>query len=328
MEQLFKEIFIKALLLKASDIHFSLSKNGLIQIRSKGQMLELLTINSKLYKRLMNYIKFLANIDLNYKFKPQTGSFDYLLNNKNYSIRSSFMPSIHGESLVIRILNNHQKLILNDLSYYPHVITKLKKLTIKEAGLIVVCGKTGSGKSTTLYTILEQIYRNTQKNIITIEDPIEIQNKDFIQIQLNESMGITFHETLRQILRHDPDIIMIGEIRDEKSAKIALTMALTGHLTLTTLHANNCEAAINRLLNLGLMNDELKDNLIGVIAQRMYYPNHLKTPFCVHEMIEEKEVRHYFKYREFPKYLKFKDLINQAIKANYLTIEELNKYEG
>jgi len=322
MEKLFDEIFIKSLSFNASDIHFSDSKQGIIQVRSNGKMIDLLSLDISLYKRLMNYIKFLANIDLNYKFKPQTGSFHYSYNNKVYSIRTSFMPSMHGESMVVRILNNHQQLSIEDLSYYPSVLKQLKMLTSKNNGLIIVCGKTGSGKSTTLYTILDSIYQQTHKNIITVEDPIEIYNQHFIQIQLNETMGITFNDTLKQILRHDPDVIMIGEIRDAISAQIALTMALTGHLTLTTLHANNCENAITRLLNLGINKDDLKECLIGVISQRMYYPKRSNQPFCIHEIVLENHINHYFNHDTFSDYDTFDDLLIKAMKANYLTVQE------
>ena len=244
----------------------------------------------------MNYIRFISKIDLNYYRKPQTGHYVYILNNKKYNLRISSLIGKDMDSIVIRILNNHQKLSLDNISKDVNVYQFLKQIVKKESGLFVISGATGSGKSTTLYAILDAINKTYKKNIITLEDPIEI-NKDYcLQIEIDEKKGIGYHESLKQILRHDPDVIMIGEIRDEKTAQLALTCALTGHLVLTTIHASNCINTIKRLENLNISSLDLEDVLLGVMTQKMRF-NDKKDIIVLSEFIDQEHLLNYFHQR-------------------------------
>ena len=179
------------------------------------------------------------------------------------------LPGKDIDSIVVRILNNHRNLSLDELTVFKDVKDFLNQIVKLNAGLFIVSGATGSGKSTTLYTLLDTINKFEQKNIVTLEDPIEIKKSYCLQIQINDKLGITYNNSLKQILRHDPDVIMIGEIRDEQTARLAITCALTGHLVLTTIHSSNCLTTIRRLLNLGVLKIDVEDVLIGVMAQKI-----------------------------------------------------------
>ena len=269
MNELFTKIMHHALQKQASDIHILLKDNSSnISFRILGKLLLYQSFELEDGKKLMNYIRFKSNIDINHSKKPQTGHFNYLLNKHIYYIRVSSLPGKDVDSLVIRILNNHTTLSINQLSVIPNITDFLVAMTKNSAGLCIVSGATGSGKSTTLYTLLDTIYSKYQKNIVTLEDPIEIKKDYCLQIQLNEKMGITYEDSLKQILRHDPDVIMIGEMRDSITANLAITCALTGHLVLATIHASNCLTTIRRLLNLGVLAIDLEDVLIGIISQK------------------------------------------------------------
>lgn len=177
----------------------------------------------------------------------------------------------------------------------------LKQIVQKDSGLFVISGATGSGKSTTLYAILDAINKMYKKNIITLEDPIEI-NKDYcLQIEIDDRKGISYHESLKQILRHDPDVIMVGEVRDEKTAQLALTCALTGHLVLTTIHASNCINTIKRLENLNISSLDLEDVLLGIMTQKMRF-NDKKEVFILSEYIDQKNLLKYFDRKKIDYY--------------------------
>ena len=225
MNELFEQLVYDALKEKVSDIHLLSKEKGIIKFRKKGRLYDYGTIDSKQMTKLLNYIRFISKIDLNYFRKPQTGHCIFEYNNRKYNLRISSLMGKEMDSLVIRILNNHQKLTLNNLTYDFHVNQFLKQIAKQENGLFIISGATGSGKSTTLYALLDEINKHYQKNIITLEDPIEIEKDYCLQIELNEKQGINYNESLKQILRHDPDVIMIGEIRDETTAQLALTCA-------------------------------------------------------------------------------------------------------
>lgn len=229
----------------------------------------------------MSYLCYRANIDMNHHQRPQTGAFQFELEQQIYFFRLSYLPSLQDIHLVLRLLNHQNFVDLDHLTYDKNMKEKFRKLLKKEGGMIVVCGPTGSGKSTTLHAFLNEIQESQQKSLITIEDPIEIYHKDIVQIQMNEALGLGYEVILKQVLRHDPDVVMIGEIRDEKSAAIALRLALTGHLVLTTLHAYSVKTALTRLENLGLAMDDLKEVLKAIISQRLLY---LPEPMVFFEM--------------------------------------------
>lgn len=292
MNELFERIIFNALQLKATDVHLQSKKKGTIKFRVKGQIMLFEEISHEEIKKLINYIRFISKIDLNYHLKPQTGHFKYHYLNKDYNLRISNLVGKDNETLVIRILNNHDDISLDQISKINEVHQFLHKITKKDNGLFIISGATGSGKSTTLYALIDQIHKLYNKNIITIEDPIEIDKDYCLQIELNEKQGITYEESLKQILRHDPDVIMIGEIRDEKTAALALTCSLTGHLVLTTIHASNCINTLKRLENLGISKLDLNDVLIGVMTQKIKYDKH-NDLVVVSEFMEQNDIFHF-----------------------------------
>ena len=301
MEELFEQIIYQAIKKNVSDIHLQCTEKGVIKFRICGELLTYETYEKTNIIQLMNYIRFISKIDLNYYRKPQTGHYVYVLNNKKYNLRISSLIGKDMDSIVIRILNNHQKLSLENISKDIHVYQFLKQIVQKDSGLFVISGATGSGKSTTLYAILDAINKMYKKNIITLEDPIEI-NKDYcLQIEIDDRKGISYHESLKQILRHDPDVIMVGEVRDEKTAQLALTCALTGHLVLTTIHASNCINTIKRLENLNISSLDLEDVLLGIMTQKMRF-NDKKEVFILSEYIDQKNLLKYFDRKKIDYY--------------------------
>ena len=295
MEELFDKVIYRALKRKATDIHLILRETLIINFRIFGEIIHYDTLDNEIGSMLMNYIKYKSLINMNYKYLPQTGDFSISMNKKEYDLRISFLPSLDFESIVIRILNNHEPITLEKLSYQEDVKIFLYDLIHKESGLFLISGATGSGKSTTLYTLIDEITKHQNKNIITIEDPIEMRKQDCLQIELNEKLGITYDQTLKQILRHDPDIIMIGEIRDQNTAKIAITCALTGHLVLTTIHASNAALALKRMLNLGVDKVDLEDIMIGSLSQRIRFDNTNQKVIILSEFMNSFQIKTYLK---------------------------------
>ena len=295
MNELFEKMIYRALNQNATDIHLLLKKDLKIQFRIFGELKKYEVMENERGYKLMNFIKYRSMIHTNYRLMPQTGNISINMNQKTYFLRVSYLPSLEFESIVIRILNNHELRSIEELTYQKEIQDYLYWLSLQNSGLFFISGATGSGKSTTLYTLLKQILSGARKNIITIEDPIEIHLDGCLQIELNEKIGITYHDTLKQILRHDPDVIMIGEIRDEKTAKIALTCALTGHLVLTTIHASNAPLSMKRLMNLGIHEADILDVVIGVISQRMKYDIQNKQAIVLSELMKKKDIEQYLK---------------------------------
>ncbi|WP_050635698.1 ATPase, T2SS/T4P/T4SS family [Candidatus Stoquefichus sp. SB1] len=324
MDELFDKVMYRALKMKATDIHMVLKDCLYIRFRLFGKLKNYDCLENDLGSKLMNYIKYRALINTNYRLLPQTGDFSTTIHQKEYFLRISYLPSQNFESIVIRILNNHEIGTIEQLSYQDDIIHYLMWLTKQESGLFLISGATGSGKSTTLYTVLKEIIRHDNKNVITIEDPIEMQLENCLQIELNEKLGITYQDTLKQILRHDPDIIMIGEIRDVTTAKIAITCALTGHLVLTTIHASNALLSLKRLMNLEVNEIDICDVVIGAMSQRMKYDSKNQRVIVLSEYMNKEEIFSYFQnhetnYSTFAK--QAQKLINQGFDRELFTGE-------
>lgn len=292
MHELFERIIYNALVQGATDIHLQSKNKGTIEFRIYGQIHLFEQIDNEEMIRLINYIRYISKIDLNYHLQPQTGHYRYSYDHQSYHLRISNLVGKDNQTLVIRILNNHPYISLSNISHLHEVKQFLKSIVDRQHGLFIISGATGSGKSTTLYAMLDEINHQYHKNIITIEDPIEIDKDYCLQIEINEKKGINYEKSLKQILRHDPDIIMIGEIRDQTTAALALTCSLTGHLVLTTIHASHCINTIKRLLNLGISKLDLSDVLIGVMTQQIHYDkqDHLVV---ISEFMTEEEIHHY-----------------------------------
>jgi general secretion pathway protein E len=264
-------LFYKAIKEKASDIHIeSHEKNGLIRLRKNGVLVDFLEIEKKILLLVISRIKVISNLDIAERRLPQDGRTQIKINNNKLDIRVSSLPTYFGEKIVMRVLMQSSDVPdIKTLGYKEDSLSLLNTMLSNTYGIILVTGPTGSGKSTTLHAFLHYIYTK-EKNIITIEDPIEFKNDNINQIQVNHKLGLSFAIGLKSILRQDPDIILIGEIRDKETAKIAFQAAQTGHLVLSTLHTNNTTSTITRLIDMGIDPFLISSSLLGVISQRLY----------------------------------------------------------
>ncbi len=267
---LVNQIFEDALRMHASDIHIEPRKDRIeIRYRVDGQLIRVHDIPVKLKAPLIARIKVLAHLDIVEYRTPQDGRLNMKFDGKSVDMRVSVLPNYHGQRIVIRLLDKNVALQqLPALGFSEHNLTMYQDMINKPYGLILVTGPTGSGKTTTLYASLNQL-RKVSNNIMTCEDPVEYDIDGINQSQMSEKLGLTFSAQLRSILRQDPDIIMVGEIRDKETAETAIRAALTGHLVLSTLHCNDASSAIPRLIDMGIEPFLLSSALIGITAQRL-----------------------------------------------------------
>ena len=269
-------IVLNALERRASDIHIETRDSDvMVKYRIDGALSRAADpIDIQHHQTIIQRIKVMSELDIAERRVPQDGRFRILVKGRKIDFRVSIMPAIHGENCVIRILDKEQinesfrELTLEVVGFDAHDLTKFRKFIAEPYGMVLVTGPTGSGKTTTLYGALNEI-KNEEDKIITIEDPVEYQLQGITQIPVNEKKGLTFARGLRSILRHDPDKIMVGEIRDSETAQIAIQSALTGHLVFTTVHANNVIDVIGRFLNMGVEPYNFVSCLNCVLAQRL-----------------------------------------------------------
>jgi type IV pilus assembly protein PilB len=269
-------IIYNAMESRASDIHIETRDTEVqVKYRIDGALYQKVDpIDLAYHQTLISRIKVMSELDIAERRVPQDGRFRVRYKGRNVDFRVSIMPTVHGEDAVIRILDKEQineefkNLDLNVVGFDPEDLRKFRRYIAEPYGMVLVTGPTGSGKTTSLYAALNEI-RNEEDKIITIEDPVEYQLHGITQIPVNEKKGLTFARGLRSILRHDPDKIMVGEIRDEETAQIAIQSALTGHLVFTTVHANNVIDVIGRFLNMGVEPYNFVSSLNCVLAQRL-----------------------------------------------------------
>jgi len=263
-------ILRKAVEEKSSDILIEpLENTSRIRLRLDGVLREYETFSKKMHPFIVSRVKVMCNLNIAEHRLPQEGRFRGRILNKNVDFRVSILPSSLGEKVAIRVLDKATALLnLDLLGFEADVLQQLKEDSLKSHGLVLNCGPTGAGKTTTLYSIINHIY-TPEKNIVTVEDPIEYQLKGINQVSINPSIGLTFASALRSILRQDPDIIMIGEIRDADTADMAIKSSLTGHLVLSTLHTTTSAGSATRLINMGVEPFLLSSTLIGVLTQRL-----------------------------------------------------------
>ncbi|WP_033828423.1 competence type IV pilus ATPase ComGA [Bacillus andreraoultii] len=279
IEKRAKEIIEHAFSLHATDIHIIPKlKNTSIMFRLSHKLIPMMTIELDETERLISYMKFQAAMDIGEKRRPQNGSFQMNIFGQLVGLRLSTLPSIYSESLVIRLLPQETYIPFRHLSLFPKSTRLLLSMLKFSHGLIILTGPTGSGKTTTLYSLLQHSTKFLGRNVITLEDPVEKSNEELLQVQVNEKAGVTYSAGLKAILRHDPDIIMVGEIRDEETAEIAIRAALTGHLVLTTMHTKDAKGALYRLLEFGINWHEIEQTLVAVTAQRLV---ELICPYCL-----------------------------------------------
>ncbi|AAC07412.1 GspE/PulE family protein [Aquifex aeolicus] len=280
--RLVNTVLIKASSVNASDVHFEpYEDEAVVRIRMDGVLHDYTKVSPSLYQEVVSRIKVMAKLNVAEKRIPQDGKIRVKIGKRDYDIRVSVVPTVFGERVVLRLLEKTgQLLTLSDLGLSKGDEEKVRRLAEKPYGIVLVTGPTGAGKSTTLYAMLLHV-KNPKKNIITIEDPVEYQVKGISQIQVNPKVGLTFAQGLRAILRQDPDVIMVGEIRDPETAEVAVQAALTGHLVLSTLHTNDAPSAITRLKDLGIEPFLIASSLEGVIAQRLVRKicNNCKEPY-------------------------------------------------
>jgi len=263
-------ILLEAIEARASDVHIEpFEKQLKIKYRIDGMLMDKSTSPKKLQAAIVSRIKIMASMNIAERFVPQDGHIEFAGKSGKIDIRVSTVPTIFGESVTMRILDRNAALIsLEHLGMNAHTLTDFRQCLNKAHGIVLVTGPTGSGKTTTLYAALNKIYSPSLK-IITIEDPVEYQLDGIIQMPVNPRRGLTFSRGLRHILRQDPNIIMVGEIRDRETADIAIRAALTGHLVFSTLHTNDSAGAVTRLIDMGVEPFLLASSLEGVVAQRL-----------------------------------------------------------
>ena len=268
--RLVNHLFARAIDLNASDIHFEPNEDHLdVRCRVDGIMTRIERLPIKIHTAVASRLKLMARLDIGEKRLPQDGRIDSRIGAKQLDMRVSTLPGVHGESVVLRILDRSDTAVsLQQLGMPESILGKYQQLITQPHGMILITGPTGSGKTTTLYATLEKINSEKQK-IITVEDPVEYQLEGITQIQANSSIGLTFAAGLRSIVRQDPDVLMVGEIRDHETAEIAIESALTGHLVFSTLHTNDAAGAVTRLQDMGVEGYLISSSLLAIQAQRL-----------------------------------------------------------
>lgn len=274
--------------LGASDIHIEAgSEMTRVRMRIDGELQEQMKINRAAHDAIVTRLKIMSNMNIAEKRAPQDGRFELIHNGYQIDVRVSVLPTTYGEKVVIRILNTQDNAVatVKELGLTAHNKSLFDKIVKSPNGIILVTGPTGSGKSTTLYAVLSERNKPTD-NIITLEDPVEKKLEGINQVQINNKAGLTFASGLRSILRQDPDVIMLGEIRDAETASIAIRAAITGHLVFSTLHTNDAASTIVRLVDMGIEPYMVSSALVGVIAQRLARK---VCPYCKkpHESTQE-----------------------------------------
>jgi general secretion pathway protein E len=255
---------------RASDIHIEpMARSTAIRLRVDGRLTQFDNITASKSLSVVSRLKILADLDIAERRRPQDGRMSYPVGGRVIDLRLSTSPTVNGESLVVRILDQSRApLELSGLGFHQHDRSRLKNWIAAPNGIILLTGPTGSGKTTTLYALLTML-ANGDRKILTIEDPVEYKLAGVNQTQVNPVIGLTFANALRAFLRHDPDVIMVGEMRDAETAKIAIRAAMTGHLVLSTLHTNDAGSAITRLLDMGVEDYLVAATLLGVVGQRL-----------------------------------------------------------
>ena len=284
-----EKILISAKKIGSSDIHFEPYEHKCrVRLRIDGKLKEYYLISLEEYPIIVNKLKIKASLDISEKRLPQDGRITMNNGNDEFDIRVSSLPTLYGEKVVLRILSKDTNNIsLEKLGFNDNELTTYKEGTRKPNGIVLISGPTGSGKTTTLYATLK-LLNDDKTNILTIEDPIEYTLEGINQVQLKENIGLDFSSTLRTFLRQDPDVIMVGEIRDAKTANMAIRAALTGHLVLSTIHTNSAWATISRLIDMGIPPFLIASTLNISVAQR------LVRELCNHCKTGEQALTHYF----------------------------------
>ena len=295
-------LITNALEMRASDIHIEPFENRLIvRYRIDGVLHEVESPPKRLSAAVISRVKIMANLDIAERRLPQDGRIRLRVQGKEIDLRVSTLPTMHGESVVMRILDKgHVALDFHKLGFEDDTLKVFLDVLLQPHGILLVTGPTGSGKTTTLYTALDRLNQPDVK-ILTVEDPVEYQMSGINQIQVKPQIDLTFANALRSIVRQDPDVIMIGEIRDLETAQIAVQSALTGHLVLSTVHTNDAPSTVNRLLDMGVEDYLLTSTVIGILAQRLVRklcPHCKESYSALPELVEQMRLRRFSHERE------------------------------
>ena len=284
-----EQLLLKACHFGASDLHLIPKKDHYsILLRKFGRLVETDTLPDEIATRIISYLKYLSSLDISEKRKPQSGAFQKEIEEHLYAFRISTLPSIFAkESIVVRVLRQNYAYPIASLCYHPQTADLLSRLVQRSQGLLLMSGATGSGKTTTLYSLVQYCRTTLSRHVISLEDPVESSQDDLLQIQVNERAGVTYATGLKAILRHSPDVIMVGEIRDRETAKIALEASLTGHLVLSTVHAKDSVNCLYRLLDLGISLEEMRQALIGIVAQTLIQVEGTEERKAVFEILSD-----------------------------------------
>lgn len=321
------QVIQQAIALRVTDVHICPRRSSyLLQFRKTNELLFDEEIPIDVAERMVNHLKFISALDVSERRIPQSGAIQF--SDLNTSLRVSTLPlSLGTESLVIRILSSDDVLHVDNLSIFPESLSILKKLTATPNGLILLTGPTGSGKTTTMYSMMRYCVEELNRHIITIEDPVEKRDERFVQVQVNEAAGITYSTGLKAILRHDPDVIMLGEIRDRDTAMIAIRAGLSGHLVLSTLHAKNTKSAVTRLKEFGIKPLEIEQAIIGITAQRLVKTNSssvygAKEKTILYEILSDKNLQEYLVSGKAPELLTLPHHLTNAFTKGFISKEE------
>ena len=263
-------VLLRAIRDSASDVHIEPQRGKFrVRVRIDGILYDLISPKIDMHPAVVSRLKVMANLDIAERRIPQDGRIQVNVAGSIVDLRFSSMPGIHGEKVVLRILDKKQAVLdINILGFDPDVLQSFKSLLRRPYGLILVCGPTGSGKTTTLYSAITML-NSSEKNFVTIEDPVEYQLENINQIQVKESIGLNFAKVLKHTLRQDPDIILVGEIRDRETAVTAIQASLTGHLVLSTLHTNDASSAVTRLLEMEIASYLIASSMLASLGQRL-----------------------------------------------------------
>lgn len=315
---------------QASDIHFTpIEDETSVFIRIHGKRVLHCRLSTPSFRKLIAYFKFVSGMDIGEMQKPQDGAMPFTYKGeKQYSLRLSTLPLKQTESLAIRILPQSEAPMLDQLFLFPFQINLLRQLLLESTGILLFTGPTGSGKTTTMYSILQDLLRIKACQAITLEDPIEKRMENMLQVQVNEKAGLTYQAGLKAALRHDPDVLMIGEIRDESTASFAFETARTGHLVISTLHAKNAAGAIHRLKEMGIPTADLQHTLIGVASLELLpitQPHPSRA--AIMELADSVQISRLLKASKTT-FLTFANLRRKAYAYGFITKENYQAQEG
>lgn len=295
MKQLCKLLIRLALRRQATDIHLEQRADDLIISLRTDNGLEVLD-QDIFHIDFLEYLKFISGMDLCSPYKPQSTEFSLDVYGETIECRFSLMNTDSVQTGVIRLLHASRHFKLADLCTNKEAIARLKRMAETERGLIIACGPTGSGKSTTIHAMLNEILEHHAWKIVTLEDPIEIHEPDMVQIQVNEARGITYENSIAELLRHDPDLLFFGECRNAYTAKMTLRASLTGHVVYTTLHCGSGIECLYRLMDLGIDAAQLKTVLKGILVCRLIRTNERKE--CIYELWNEEDIEKLFENKD------------------------------